>query len=282
MMYVLYNSKANNGKGLEGAKKIEIIKPENEYKFVDLSEMEYSTFLPTVKDGENIVIAGGDGTLNYFVNHVSEDDIKRITVDYLPVGSGNDFAADFNKKSGDLMEDIGEYLINLPTVIVKEKEYKFINGVGYGIDGYCCEVGDRLRLTTTKPINYTSIAIKGLLFKFKPVKATVTIDGETKSYEHVWLTPCMNGRKYGGGMIPTPAQDRQGNPKELSVMVYRTKSKLKALMVFPNIFKGEHIKQDKIVSIFSGKEIHVSFDKPCALQVDGETITGVTEYAARV
>lgn len=49
-------------------------------------------------------------------------------------------------------------------------------------------------------------------------------------------------------------------------------------MVFPSIFQGEHIKHEKMVDIIQGHDIHVSFDRPCPLQVDGETILGVTDY----
>ena len=49
-------------------------------------------------------------------------------------------------------------------------------------------------------------------------------------------------------------------------------------MVFPSIFKGEHIKKKKVVKIFKGKNIEVSFNIPCALQVDGETILNVKKY----
>ncbi len=283
MKYILYNSKANNSHGYESAKEVEKLLKDKDFKYVDmLEDFDYGKFWSSLSKEDEIIIAGGDGTLNYMVNHLSDEEIQKVRIDYFPTGTGNDFAADLEKKAGDLLEDIGKYLINLPTVTVKDKEYKFLNGVGYGIDGYCCEVGDELRLKSTKEINYTAIAIKGLLFKFKPVKATVTIDGETKIHEKVWLTPCMNGRKYGGGMIPTPKQDRLKEPKTLSVMVYKTKSKLKALMVFPKIFEGKHVEQEKVVTILTGQNIHVSFDRPCALQVDGETITGVTEYSARV
>ena len=44
---------------------------------------------------------------------------------------------------------------------------RFINGIGFGIDGYCCEVGDQLKAKSDKPVNYASIAIKGLLFHYK-------------------------------------------------------------------------------------------------------------------
>lgn len=38
------------------------------------------------------------------------------------------------------------------------------------------------------------------------------------------------------------------------------------------------MKAKKSVAIITGKEIQVNFDTPCALQVDGETILGVSEY----
>ena len=151
----------------------------------------------------------------------------------------------------------------------------------YGIDGDCCEVGDSLRGKSEKPINYTAIAIKGLLFHYKPTKATITVDGVEHTYEKVWLAPTMHGRFYGGGMIPTPSQKREDNTK-LSVMVMYGKGKIKTLMVFPSIFKGEHVKHKDMVEVLSGRTIKVEFDKPTALQIDGETILGVTSYTATV
>ena len=160
---------------------------------------------------------------------------------------------------------------------MKGKTYRFLNGVGYGIDGYCCEVGDKIKATSTKPVNYTAIAIKGLLYAFKPVKATVCVDGKKYEYKKVWIAPTMNGRCYGGGMMPTPDQDRLGDG-QVSLMVLHGSSKLKTLIVFPSIFKGEHVKHTEMIEIIKGRDITVSFDRPCALQIDGETVLDVESY----
>ena len=56
---------------------------------------------------------------------------------------------------------------------------------------------------------------------------------------------------------------------------------LKTLMVFPSIFKGEHVKHTEMVAVHTGKEIEVSFDHPCALQIDGETVLNVTSYRVK-
>ena len=50
------------------------------------------------------------------------------------------------------------------------------------------------------------------------------------------------------------------------------------LSIFPKIFKGEHIKHTDIYEVKLGHEIRVEFDKPCALQVDGETYLNVKYY----
>ena len=161
---------------------------------------------------------------------------------------------------------------------MKGKDYYFINGIGYGIDGYCCEKGDEIRVNSDKPINYTAIAIKGLLFHYKPVNAVVTVDGKKYHFKKVWLAPTMNGRFYGGGMMPTPNQNRLNEDGLVSTMVMFGSGKLKTLMVFPSIFKGKHIEHSECVNVLSGHEIEVEFDHPSALQIDGDTILDVTKY----
>ena len=49
-------------------------------------------------------------------------------------------------------------------------------------------------------------------------------------------------------------------------------------MAFPSIFKGEHVEKKNIVEIFTGREIEVRFSRPCAAQIDGETVLNVTRY----
>lgn len=89
----------------------------------------------------------------------------------------------------------------------------------------------------------------------------------------------MNGRFYGGGMMPAPSQDRLSGGT-VSVMVMHCPSKLKTLAVFPSIFSGKHINHKSVVTVLKGKEITVSFDRPRTLQIDGETIKNVKEYKA--
>ena len=278
MKYLLINKKTNNSNWEEKLSEFRNSLTE-EFKEVSVNEEGFShqEFVNGLKEDDEIVICGGDGTLNYFINNVDCDNIKQNVYMY-PTGTGNDFLADLGKLDTKEPVLINEYIKNLPTVTIDGKSSKFINGIGYGIDGYCCEVADKQRVEKpNKPINYSSIAIKGLLFHYKKRKATIKIDGETYEYKNVWLAPTMKGRYYGGGMIIAPAQDRL-NSETLSVVVYKTRSKIRALMIFPSIFKGTHIKKKKVVNIMTGKDIEVEFNIPCALQIDGETVLNVKSY----
>ena len=276
--YILYNPKAGNNKGKIATEKLNEYLPAESLEFIDITTLEdYTSLFDKLMPEDVLVVCGGDGTLNRFVNDIDgilpENDIL-----YYATGSGNDFLHDLGKGPGAAPISIKEYITHLPTVTVNGKDYKFINGIGYGIDGYCCEVGDKLRETTDKPINYASIAIKGLLFHYKRTNAVITVDGQKKQYKKVWLAPTMNGRFYGGGMMPTPVQDRLHN-ETVSTLVMYGSGKLKTLMVFPSIFKGEHVKHTEMVEVLTGKSITVEFDRPTAIQIDGETILGVTKYS---
>ena len=276
--YVLYNSQAGNNTGKQQAEKLNEVLSGDELVFADVMEMaDYAAFFAGVEEDAAIIVCGGDGTLNHFVNNTANVAVKN-EIYYFACGSGNDFMRDLDGADASKPVNINEYMKNLPTVTVQGKDYKFLNGVGYGIDGYCCEVGDQLRGTTDKPINYTSIAIKGLLFHYKPTNATVIVDGVEYKYKKAWLAPTMNGRYYGGGMLPAPEQRREND--NLSVMVFHGSGKLKTLLIFPSLFKGEHVKHTKHIAVHSGHTITVKFDEPRALQIDGETILGVTEYTA--
>ena len=251
----------------------------DEIEYYDITKIDYAQFFAGVKQGEGVIIAGGDGTLNRYINATDGMEIN-APVYYYAAGNGNDFWADICRTAGDSPVELAPFIKNLPEVEVNGKSYKFINGVGFGIDGYCCEVGDKLK-AAEKKVNYTGISIKGLLFHYKPANATVTVDGVSYEFKKVWIAPTMHGRMYGGGMMPTPAQDRMNAGRTVSLCVFHGSGKLKTLMIFPSLFKGEHIKKKKYVKVLSGKNITVQFDRPCALQIDGETILNVTEYTVK-
>ncbi len=276
--YILYNPHAGNGTAEEAAKRLaaSCTSP----VLLDMTEIRDFSSLPgSMTSEDTLTVCGGDGTLNRFINGTDGMDIP-CEVRYLAVGSGNDFLRDLDKTPDGTAVSITEYVKNLPVTEVKGKTYRFLNNVGFGIDGYCCEVGDEQKAKSVKAVNYTAIAIKGLLFHYKPKNAVITVDGKEYRFRKVWLAPTMKGRYYGGGMMATPEQDRTSPDGKLSVLVFHGSGRLHTLLVFPSIFKGEHVKHTKMVTVLTGYDVRVAYDAPAAVQIDGETITDVSEYRA--
>ncbi len=280
MNYLLFNKLSKNGNNMELRNKVKALFKGEEVVEDDVIDLDYDKYFEKLTENDNVTLVGGDGTLNHFVNIVNGKNLPCKFYFYAG-GTGNDF---FNDMKDYIENDrvlLNEVIKDLPIAIIKGKEYRFINGIGYGIDGYCCEMGDKLQAKSTKPVNYTSIAIKGLLFKYKAPNGRVTVDGVTKEYKHIWLAPTMKGKFYGGGMMIAPNQDRFNKDQVTSVVMYGS-GKLKTLLRFSSIFKGEHIKYTDMVEVRCGKNIKVEFDKPQALQVDGETISNVLSYEVRL
>lgn len=281
MNYLFYNPSARNGKAAEDFQLIKKTLDGQDVEIYAVTDIDdYVSVIDKIQPEDIVYIVGGDGTLNRFINDSTN---LRILGDifFYPAGTGNDFKHDVDPDNSLYRIRLNDYIRSLPTVTVGGVTYKFVNGIGFGIDGYCCEEGDRKRAAGKQDINYSAIAVKGCLFRFKPYGADITVDGETRHYDKVWLAPTMFGKYYGGGMKVAPEQDRNNPQHTVTNVVIHGTGRLKTLIRFTKIFSGEHTKYTDMVDIRTGHEVRVVFDRPCALQIDGETVKNVTEYTVR-
>ncbi|MBQ8000228.1 MAG: diacylglycerol kinase family protein [Ruminococcus sp.] len=276
MIYILYNPLASSGKGESFALDAKN-KQTEKCELRSVIDMDMKSFVSQCAKDDTIILCGGDGTLNRFANDVYDIDYP-CSIYLYKSGTGNDFLKDVEDKMQDNMLYLNDYISNLPTVTVNGETRRFVNGIGFGIDGMCCEVADQLA-AKGKKADYTVISIKLLIHGYKCPDAVVTVDGKKHEFKKVWLASGMNGRYYGGGMMVTPTQQRLSD--KLTSCIFYGSGKLKTLIVFPSLFKGEHIKQKKHVELLTGKEITVEFNIPTAMQIDGETVLGVTSYTIR-
>lgn len=284
MNYLLYNEKADNGAGKESA--VNAMQSLGEKGFaideqISLLGLDVKGFFARRDSGDNVVLIGGDGTLNHFINALGDQDVK-CALFLRGAGNGNDFQRDLPEEVHDMHLDlyqINEFIEKLPFVEVKGKTYRFLNGIGFGIDGECCVQAEEMKAAGEEKIDYGAISVKLLMGPFVPALARVRIDGgEEMTFPKAYLASAMNGRYYGGGMLIAP-QQRRGSGK-LSLVTIYGKGRLGTLFMFPKLFKGTHVKKKKNCLIRTGKLIEVTFDRPCGLQIDGEVLTGVTTYKA--
>lgn len=276
MNYILYNPKANNE---NNDLNIIHVAEENEQigvEKINLIGLDIPKFCSKLTESDRVYICGGDGTLFRFANNAYGLDFP-CPVCVIRSGTGNDFLNDIGQTKNDAPMDIRKHLKNLPLVKVNGETMRCINGAGLGVDGAVCHgVEEFKKKTDKKKANYTTIALKELGFNYKRPNARLTVDGVVYEYKDVWAMSTMKGKYYGGGMMIAPNQDRESG--KVSVMAMHGGSRLKTLMVFTKVNKGEHIKYTEMVEILEGYDILVEFDAPCFLQVDGEVIPDVMTY----
>ena len=276
MIYILFNRLSNNSHGEADAR--EWAKNHNiEAEYVGLIGLNYKEFFDKLTEDDEAILCGGDGTVNYFANEMYGYEFKN-KLSYAKCGSGNDFYRDVAEYEKDGRVDFLPFLKNLPLIKVNGIERRFLNGIGYGLDGETCLVGDEIReKDPSAQINYTNIAIKLLLGGYTLRKATVTVDGNSASYENVWLSSTMFGRYYGGGIMAAPNQNRLNEEHTCTVTTLSSKGRLKTFLRFPTFSKGKHDGK-KWVTHVTGHHFKIEFDIPCALQIDGDVIKDVKEY----
>ncbi|MBQ3792389.1 MAG: diacylglycerol kinase family protein [Clostridia bacterium] len=268
MVYFLLNNLSLSGKMKKAVKRATGSFRDQEIRHKRVSDIDYREFLSQLDPSDEVVLFGGDGTLNYFVNAVRGMDI-RFPVFACKSGTGNDFLRDVMDErapEGTLFQ-INKYLQGLPEATIDGKDYFFFNNASFGMDGEVCTIAEEQKERGKKKSNYTVIAA-GLLMRYKPVHATVVVDGVTREFENVWIAATMNGRYFGGGMKVAPTQNRDN--ETLTLCVFTCKSRLKTMLLFPQIFPGIHIRHRDNFIMMEGREFEIRYDTEKDIQLDGE------------
>lgn len=276
MIYILYNPLANNSRGQQDAERwAERLTTKAIFKSV--IGLDFKDLFKKVKASDEVILCGGDGTLNRFANDTYGLSFK-CKLSYAKCGSGNDFYRDVCDQEEDGRIDLKPYLKHLPLVKVNGIERRFLNGAAFGIDGDTCLIGDEIRAKDPSAvINYTKIAIGLLLGKFKTKISEVEVDGIKAVFKHTWLASTMIGKYYGGGMMAAPTQDRLNAKRECDLVVLSSIGRIRTLLRFPKFSGGKHDGK-RFITHFQGKHIKVTFSSPCALQIDGDVVKNVKTY----
>ena len=277
---VLYNPYSGKGNGLENAKKLEKILKDAEITYEDMIRItDQPKYIRELPEDTTLIFTGGDGTLNRVINAIYGMPLERDIL-YFPAGSGNDFINDLELAHDCAPFPINPYMQELPSVEVNGKCYRFINAVSIGLDGYTCEMQEILK-SKGKKKSYKLIAFEGLMGKYRTCGGSVTVDGVSERFEKIWLAAAMFGRFYGGGVMMGPTQSRFNEEGLLTAVTIHDVGRLRTLFLFPSITKGKGEQYPEIVEYRKGREITVNFDRPTAVQIDGDVISDVTTITVR-
>ncbi|MBP1755979.1 MAG: hypothetical protein H6Q59_2377 [Firmicutes bacterium] len=268
MYHFIINPKSSSGRGIRfwWVVKDELDKQKIEYNAVFTKHMGHATELARQICEENagiknIVILGGDGTVNEVMNGI--DHFDEVLIGYIPSGSSNDLARSL-KIPKDPLEALSHTLkptkfkyldhgvINFLDKVQAPRRFTCSSGMGYDAS-VCLEVQES---PLKKSLNrfgagkfvYIAIAIKQVL------AASLLISNMIHKYE-------------GGGLLMAPGADPTDGL--LTVTLVHGLSRAKVFVLLPTIFTGKHIKH-KGVETFHCSEIEIKTDINCAVHTDGE------------
>lgn len=184
----------------------------------------------------DLVIMGGDGTLNYVLNHFKT---IHVPIGYISCGTGNDIG--MLLLPGKTFEEQFKTAIytNPQKVDVGVCNGRlFLNGAGIGFDGWVVKRLLAKSLFKGKAAYYSTVI--SLLLFYKETRVTIITDH--KSYEtELFMLNAANGKSYGGGFRVAPHASITDGWLEL-IVISRI-SLLKRLLYLPVIEKGRHLEK---------------------------------------
>lgn len=287
MYHFIINPKSSSGKGIRHwwTVKDELDRQNITYTAAFTKQEGHATRLAEKicrenEDIKNIVVLGGDGTLNEVINGI--DNYDNVVLGYIPSGSSNDLArslkiprkplkslANVLKPNKFIYLDYGE--IAFEDNDLKPRKFGCSSGIGY--DAGVCEEVQRSALK--KKLNgfgagkfiYLAIALKQL-FNTKLQDATIIVDKiRTDKYKKVLLVSNMIHKFEGGGLKMAP--DADPTDGKLSICLVHGLPRAMLMLLFPTILFGKHT-HFKGVETFQCSSIEIMLESKFAVHTDGE------------
>lgn len=248
---------------------------------------EITSQLTSDEKEHTIVVLGGDGTMDEVINGIR--DCSKVTLGYIPTGSGNDFTRVLK-----LPTDPQEALLNILNskkvmamdvgeMCCEGISHRFAVSTGIGFDAAVCHqvAVSKLKVLLNKlklgQLSYLAVALRRL-FRDAHTKATVCMDGhETKIFENTYFVAVMNHPYEGGGFFFCP--EAKVDDGYLDVIVVSGLPRWKVLLLLPLAFKGKHV-GIKGIDIFRCKNIEIQLEDEFPIHTDGEPIAVGKELKA--
>lgn len=303
MYYIIVNPASKTGKGKKIWAELEpvLIEKKIEYKVLFSKKAGHVIYLVhelcehiLSKSKEallNLIVLGGDGTLNESLQGIT--DFSRVRIGYIPTGSSNDFARDMKYPETPLeclnnILDCREPKIMDLGLLEYKKEAKssssstdnstigkryFDVSCGIGYDAAICE--EALSSPIKKFLNhfglgklvYLIISLKQLI-STKNGDCTMTLDESNKiELPNFLFVASMIHQYEGGGFMFCPNADYHDGV--IDICAVSDISKFTVLKALPKALKGKHFVY-KGIEKYSASKITIETANPCWVHTDGE------------
>lgn len=222
---------------------------------------DFAKYLEQHPNLEEILYLGGDGSINYLVNHMDVTKIKQ-KIYFGKSGSGNDY-----------LRTLNEYPVQRSKMALAKTnvgDIRFVNGCGIGFDAL---VVHYVNHDTNKSKLSYFLNVFRAVYKYQKGAIDVNVDGKDYHFDDAYFIAVQNGKYFGGGMRVTP----KGNPANdtFQVCVAHNLVVAKLLSLFPTIYIGKHIGIKKNITMLEGKVIKVKVPSKRYFQADGEVTEDV-------
>lgn len=229
----------------------------------------------------NIIVVGGDGTLNEVVNGVflqKHCPSTQVTLAMIPVGTGNDWcrmfgiplnyrhAIGFITRGKTFLQDAGK--VSFCSSDDLRKTRYFINMAGMGYDAMVAKKTNLLKEQgKIRPFSYLLNMLTSL-FSYHISESKITFGGQTME-SSVFSMSVGICQYNGGGMKQAPNAIADDGLFDLTIITKVTKFE-----VFKNIkklFDGTFINLPQ-VSTYTADKVEIESIPPLFLEVDGESL----------
>lgn len=260
--YVFYNPLAGQGKILEDLDALQFVL-DIPSVLCDMTKPEtYGEALFAMDSDDYLVLCGGDGTLNRFVNLTGE--LQRSNaVYYYPAGDNNDFALDFGRRYGMNPFPVTDVLKTLPEVQLGDRTFSFLTGVLFF-------AARKNRRTSKQKQSYTE--------ENMPQRVKVSVDRALRHFENVRFAAVMQGKHCNGGMVPDAGRRRTDG--DFSCVLIHSCGRLKGNYLLRQLQKGRN-PESRCLTILRGGDVRLDFETPISILVDGEGQRNVKELRVR-
>jgi len=268
MYNIIFNPVAGKKKAFENLDVVKRIMDEckveyNIYKSGGIHDAEYIARDLTQKGETNIIVLGGDGTLNEVLNGLVDPSV--CTLGLVPSGTGNDFA----ERMGiplDPEQAIRRIMANdaKPVDYIDVSGTRSMNVAGLGMD---VDVLERCQRGNMKGKLKYLLSLVQSLFSFKGYRVHIEAEGVSEDRD-VLLCAVCNGSQFGGGIRICPVADPADGKLDV-VTVDCIGGKLAIIKAFMELLKGK-ILEYPLTKHYLVEKVTFIPKQDCPIQLDGE------------
>ena len=220
---------------------------------------------------DEVIVAGGDGTLNEVVNGIGRRG-RRVRLGLIPLGTGNDFARCLNLPAA-IEENIDIVLSGKTKAIdlVRAKGDRtryFVNVSAGGFSGLVDEKLTPKLKRTWGPLAYIRSAAAALP-DLRAYRTTLRFDQRKKVDVDLYNVVIANGRFVAGGLPIAPRADASDGLLDIILIPQRPAPEIAVVM--GKILLGTHLTSDAI-TFRRAKRVAIRSRPGMWFNVDGELI----------